>query len=140
MNFLKFDHIGLSVADLDSQVAWYTMALNLRATNSFEVEQLNLRGCFLVDDQGLVIELLERKGSEPGLQAESPAAALLTRGYGHIALRVDDTQNAFDNLIIAGATAISAPQPAPEQGVSFAFVADPEGNLIEILDRKEPVK
>jgi hypothetical protein len=32
-----------------------------------------------------------------------------------------------------------APQDAPEPGVRVSFVADPEGNLIELLDRTGPV-
>ena len=27
------------------------------------------------------------------------------------------------------------PRPSPEPGVRMAFVADPEGNLVELLDR-----
>jgi hypothetical protein len=31
------------------------------------------------------------------------------------------------------------PQAAPEPGVRMSFVSDPEGNLIELLDRAGPV-
>ncbi|MFM1950405.1 MAG: hypothetical protein RL418_92 [Actinomycetota bacterium] len=136
---MKFDHVGLSVADLDAQVAWYAASLSLRATMPFEVPPLQLRGCFMVNEQGVVLELLERQGSRPGLQANSPVEALLTRGYGHLALRVEDVESTYRKLVELGAKPIHQPQPAPEPGVMFAFVADPEGNLIELLDRKTPV-
>jgi len=35
----------------------------------------------------------------------------------------------------AGATSVAAPGQSPEPGVRFAFLADPEGNLIELLQR-----
>jgi len=34
-----------------------------------------------------------------------------------------------------GARPVMAPRPSPEPGVRMAFVADPEGNLVELLDR-----
>jgi hypothetical protein len=34
-----------------------------------------------------------------------------------------------------GARAVVTPRPSPEPGVRMAFVADPEGNLVELLSR-----
>lgn len=136
MGTATLDHVGLTVADLDAQVRWYKAALNLRLSNAFHIEKLQIRAAFLSSEDGLVLELLERAGSSPGLQASSPAEALLTRGYGHICLRVQDTDAFHARLLAAGAQERMAPQPSPEPGVRMSFVADPEGNLIELLDRK----
>jgi len=136
---MQLDHVGISVADLDAQSAWYQAALGLRATGSFAIEPLRLRGTFLVGDDGLALELLERAGSEPGLQAPDSAAALLTRGYGHICLRVANVDAAHAELLAAGAGERMPPHPSPAPGVRMSFVADPEGNLIELLDRVGPV-
>jgi catechol 2,3-dioxygenase-like lactoylglutathione lyase family enzyme len=133
------DHVGLSVADLDAQVAWYCRALGLRESTPFTIPPLGLRGTFVIGDEGLAIELLERQGSQPGLQAPDTATALLTRGYGHICLRVDDVEGTHARLIAEGASERMAPQDAPEAGVRMSFVADPEGNLIELLNRRGPV-
>lgn len=134
------DHIGLAVADLDAQARWYTEALGLTASSPFEIAALGIRGVFVVDpDEHWAIELLAREGSSAGLQAADPPTALLTRGYGHICLRVADVDETYDRLIAAGATDRMSPQPAPEAGVRMAFVADPEGHLIELLDRAWPV-
>ena len=38
-------------------------------------------------------------------------------------------------LLAAGAASRLPPSPSPEPGVRIAFVADPEGNLVELLDR-----
>ncbi len=61
--------------------------------------------------------------------------AALTRGFGHLALTVDDLEATYDRLLAAGAASRMPPSPSPEPGVRIAFVADPEGNLIELLDR-----
>jgi catechol 2,3-dioxygenase-like lactoylglutathione lyase family enzyme len=133
---MKFDHVGLSVANLAAQAAWYGKAFDLRETGRFEVPPLQLLGLFMTNDDSITIELLERQGSQPGLQAATQAEALLTRGYGHICVRVDNVQEVNDKLIALGGRQAMPVGPSPEPGVTFSFVADPEGNLIEIIDRK----
>ncbi len=133
------DHVGLSVGDLDAALRWYAQALGWRMAAPFTVAPLGLRGAFLVSEDGHAIELLERQGSDGGLRAEDPQQALLTRGYGHVCLRVDDTDAWHARLLAAGATERQPPGDAPEPGVRFSFVSDPEGNLIELLDRSSAV-
>jgi catechol 2,3-dioxygenase-like lactoylglutathione lyase family enzyme len=136
---MYLDHVGLSVADLDAQARWYQAAFGFTTSTPFEVPSLDLRGTFLVGPGGLAIELLERAGSRPGIQAADQAEALLTRGYGHICLRVADVDDLHARLLAHGAFERLAPQLSPEPGVRMSFVADPEGNLIELLDRAHPV-
>ncbi len=133
---MHFDHVGITVADLDKAAAWYSEALGLREEFSFAMARFDLRGVILISPTGFRVELLERAGSKPGLTAPDPNTAALTRGYGHMALRVDDVDTTFEALLAAGASERLAPRPSPEPGVRMAFVADPEGNLIELLDRK----
>jgi lactoylglutathione lyase len=134
------DHVGLSVADLDAQAAWYSNVLGLTVSTPFELPSLGIRGVFVVDpDEHWAIELLCREGSRAGSRAPDASTALLTQGYGHICLRVPDVDAVFDRLLAAGATERMSPRPAPEPGVRMAFVADPEGHLMELLDRSGPV-
>ncbi|WP_040167877.1 VOC family protein [Microbacterium gorillae] len=133
------DHVGLSVADLDAQRDWYAAALGLVPTEPGGIPALGLQVVFLVDPDGTwALELLHRPGSQPGLQAASAPEAVLTQGFGHICLRVADVEELFGRLTAAGATPIMPPGPSPVSGVRMAFVADPEGNLIEMLDRPGP--
>jgi glyoxylase I family protein len=37
--------------------------------------------------------------------------------------------------VAAGACEKVSPRPSPEPGVRFAFLADPEGNLVELVER-----
>jgi predicted enzyme related to lactoylglutathione lyase len=67
--------------------------------------------------------------------ADLGAAAALRAGYGHVAFAVADLDAAYDHAVARGARPVMPPCPAPEPGVRMAFVADPEGNLIELLDR-----
>ena len=129
------DHVGLTVADLDAMTQWYCDALDLTVELEFALDDVDLRGAMLRSPTGYRIELLARPGSVVGLQAASPVEAALTRGFGHVAFDVAVVDEAYDALVAAGATDRMSPRPSPEPGVRMAYVADPEGNLIELLDR-----
>jgi catechol 2,3-dioxygenase-like lactoylglutathione lyase family enzyme len=132
---MKLDHVGLTVADLPAMTRWYCHALDLDIEFQFALDQVDLRGAMLRSASGYRIELLHRPGSVVGLQASSPVEAALTRGFGHVAFDVPVVDEAYDALVAAGAIDRMSPRPSPEPGVRMAYVADPEGNLIELLDR-----
>jgi catechol 2,3-dioxygenase-like lactoylglutathione lyase family enzyme len=136
---MKLDHVGLNVADLDAMSAWYCKALDLAIEFEFALDPAlvgcDFRGAMLRSADGWRLELLCRSESRPGLQAADPVEAALTRGFGHVAFDVPDVDAAYDALVGLGATDRMSPRPSPEPGVRMAYVADPEGNLVELLDR-----
>ena len=131
----RFDHVGLTVADLAAMTGWYVDAFGLEVEFEFALDHVDFRGAMLRSPDGWRIELLHRDGNAAGLQAANPVEAALTRGFGHVALDVPAVDASYDALIAAGATDRMSPRPSPEPGVRMAYVADPEGNLIELLDR-----
>jgi catechol 2,3-dioxygenase-like lactoylglutathione lyase family enzyme len=139
---VTLDHVGLSVGDLDAQSRWYAEAFSLAPTGFFEIPPLGLRGVFLVGAEpgGLTLELLERDGSQAQPVARDQAESLLTRGIRHLCVRVTDVDAAHARLIGLGAETRMPPQASPEPGVRMCFVADPEGNLIEVIDRGQRVR
>ena len=134
MSAHAFDHVGLTVADLDGMTRWYCERFGLEVEFAFALEQFAFRGVVLRGD-GYRLELLAREGSVPGPQAANPVDAALTRGFGHVAFDVPDVDAAYAALVAAGSTDRMSPRPSPEPGVRMAYVADPEGNLVELLDR-----
>jgi glyoxylase I family protein len=133
---MRFDHVGVNVADLAAAEAWYCKAFGLERDLAVRIDAAGLDIVMLRSERsGHRVELLYREGSRPGLRAGTPAQAALTQGFGHIAFDVPDLDAAHEHLLSAGARAVMAPQPSPEPGVRMAFVADPEGNLIELVER-----
>lgn len=132
----RLDHVGISVADMGRAASWYCRVFGLTVENEFSVPGTDLSGVMLLHGSGYRIELLHRPSSGPGIEPENPVAAAGTRGYGHMCMCVEDVDGEYDRLIAAGASARKPPAPSPRPGGRFAFVADPEGNLIELLDRK----
>ncbi|WP_043662502.1 VOC family protein [Streptomyces xylophagus] len=135
---MRFDHVGISVPDLAAAVAWYGEALHLTEEHAFSVPDTALRGVTLRHHTGYRVELLHRPDSVPGLVADGPLQAAATLGYGHLCLAVDTPEQVdteFTRLVAAGAGVRMSPRPAPRPGARMAFVSDPYGNLIELIDR-----
>ncbi|BCY07833.1 VOC family protein [Actinoplanes sp. L3-i22] len=136
MTEARLDHAGLSVRDLDAAARWYCAAFGYVRELELRVDALDLDIVMLIHrGHGDRLELLHRPGSEPGPRAADPGAAALSEGFGHVAFDVADLDTTYAKVVGLGATAVMTPRPSPEPGVRMAFVADPEGNLIEILSR-----
>lgn len=132
----SFDHVGLSVAELDDAERFYGTAFGFTRQFAFELAPHPIRGLMLSHPSGMRLELFGHAESTPGIQGATPIKALGTRGYGHFALASPDIEPVFEAALAAGATAIVPPSPSPEPGIRFAFLADPEGNLVELVERR----
>ena len=132
---MRFDHVGINVADLPAMSEWYVAALRMEVEFEFALDQFEFSGAMLRSSDGYRVELLHRVGNAAGIQVQRPLDAPLTRGLGHLALTVEDLESTHRDLLAAGASERMPPSQSPEPGVRIAFVADPEGNLIELVDR-----
>src|ERR1700761_8393189 len=105
----RFDHVGLSVADLDACAAFFATAFGFEVEFAFTLDPHPIRGVMLRQPSGCRLQVFEHAGSAPGLSADSPIEALGTRGYGHCALTAADIEPAFSAALAAGATAVREP-------------------------------
>lgn len=126
-------HVGLSVSDLDAMTAWYEDALGFSVEVAFELPGGHAAGAMLRRPDGTGLELLCHADSS-GEPPEDPPAAMRRRGYGHWALAVEDVAVAHARITAAGAREVWAPRPAPPPATgAMSYLADPEGNLIELV-------
>jgi lactoylglutathione lyase len=130
---MRLHHVGLSVPDLDRALAWYCEALGLHPGHRFEVPPIGLRGAFALGDGDSGVELLEQAGSRPGPDKKDPPSANAVHGHNHVCFHVSDLDAAYARLIACGAADVWGPRPAPEPGRRMAYVTDPDGNLIELV-------
>ncbi|MBV6273554.1 lactoylglutathione lyase [Alcaligenaceae bacterium CGII-47] len=84
-----------------------------------------------------------------GYQAESEAAAIelthnwdtssydLGNGYGHIAIEVEDAYDTCARIKSKGGHVIRDAGPMKHGQTIIAFVEDPDGYLIELIQRKD---
>jgi lactoylglutathione lyase len=132
----RLDHVGLAVAELEAAVSWFCDVFGLMPELTLRVEAIDLSIEMLLHPvHGYRLELLHRPGSRADRKPGTPGDAALREGYGHMAFDVTDLDAAYDRAIARGARPVMQPGLSPEPGVRMAFVADPEGNLIELLHR-----
>ena len=127
-------HIGLSVADLPAMIAFYRDGLGFAVEVAFELPGGAMAGAMLRRPDGAGLELLRHTDSA-GVAPAEPHAAMLRRGYGHWALAVTDVAPTHARLLAAGAREVWSPRPAPPPATgAMSFLADPEGNLLELVE------
>lgn len=131
----RLDHVGVNVRDLPTLTAWYKDAFGLKTVFEFTLEGPGLSAVVLEHPHGWRIELLARTGSTPGLRAPDPLTAALTEGYGHFAVTTPELAPVYAALVAHGAGEAMPPGPSPEAGIRMAWVTDPEGNLIELIEK-----
>lgn len=127
------DHAGLDVADLDAQVRFYREALRLDVEHHQDLPELRFTFVMLRAPAGWRLELFKREGAGPRVTPDDPDGQHDVLGFGHICLTVADVAAVHDRLVDHGASSRIAPGPSPVPGVDLAYLADPEGNLIELL-------
>ena len=131
-------HVGITVAELDRAVAFYTDTFDLSVRARFEVggeafadavDVAGATGSFAhLDADGIRIELVEYDpAGDPG---EPPTPN--RPGAVHLALSVDDL-DAFYAGLDGDVETLSRPRTT-ESGTRILFVRDPEGNLVEVLE------
>lgn len=125
----RIHHIGLPVSDLGLSVAWYRDALGLTHEANAGVPG---GVAFMVAPTGERLELLA-VDAQPSAW-DDPIVALRA-GVPHTAWTVDDLDAAHARAVEAGGRSVWSPRDTPDAGLRIAFVADPDGNLVELLSR-----
>jgi len=129
------DHAGVSVADLDRSHCFYRDVLGFGILeDAFTLAGHELRGRVLRNEFGARLELFERRNSQPGRPGH-PIESTLVQGWFQAALSVQDVQRAFEHVVSVGAQPVLTPRMAPDGITRIAFIADPDGNLIELVQR-----
>lgn len=134
---VRMDHVGIDVADLDAQIDFYVEAFDLEVEWRVDLPALRFELAFLLSPAGWRVELFHRAGAARA-SALDPDTQHDVLGIGHIAFTcssADDVRAVHDRLVALGATSHLPPQPSPEPSLLLAYLADPEGNLIELVER-----
>ena len=123
-------HTMLRVRDQDRAIDFYTRLLGMRQLRQFEVPKLGETLTFLGygdEASNTVIELVHKRGrKEPYNSGDA---------YGHIAIGVPDIRGACDRLRQDGIEVLQEPVAKRKGGAVIAFIKDPEGYVVELVDR-----
>jgi lactoylglutathione lyase len=124
-------HTMLRVLDLERSLDFYTRILGmsvLRRTDYPEGRFTNTFVGYGPEEDTAVIELTHNWDQKEPYQ--------IGTGYGHVALGVADIYATCDALKAAGAKITRPPGPMKHGTTVIAFVEDPDGYKIELIERK----
>ncbi len=124
-------HTMLRVGDLDKSITFYTdvMGMKLLRKNENTAYEYTLAFVGFGDEsEGAVIELTYNWGTT---EYEMGTA------FGHIAIGVDDIYSTCDTIKAAGGNVTREPGPVKGGTTEIAFVKDPDGYMIELIQNKQ---
>lgn len=136
---LSAHHVGLTVSDLETCLAFYRDDLGLSVLEEFSVAgkafatAVDVPGASAdfvhLDADGTVIELVSYEPEGGACTAETVAQ----RGAKHVGFTTPDLEAFLADLPDAVET-LADPQTTAT-GSTIVFLRDPEGNLIEVLEQ-----
>lgn len=144
---LGIHHVSISVPDLETALGWYARVLGFELEQRFQVAAIPARAAFM-RQQNLRLEIWEVAGGAPVPdERREPHSDLHQGGTKHLALLVDDLQACLERLYeeridIAALQRTptgpmrteSDPRIRSADGAFAAFIRDPAGTLIELID------
>jgi len=130
MSEFSYLHTMLRVGDLDRSIAFYTKLLGMRELRRTDVPEGKYTLVFLgygSEDNHTVLELTYNYGVE---------RYELGTAFGHLALGVPDIHATCEKLLAAGAKITREPGPVKFGTTVIAFIEDPDGYKIELIERR----
>ncbi|RMX10844.1 lactoylglutathione lyase [Vandammella animalimorsus] len=128
---MQFLHTMLRVGDLQRSIDFYTQVIGMQLLRTSENPEYRYTLAFLGFGGGnpaqAELELTYNWGTE---RYEMGTA------YGHIALGVPDAYAACERIRQAGGKITREPGPVKGGTTVIAFVEDPDGYKIELIERK----
>jgi lactoylglutathione lyase len=125
---MKFVHVATRTKDLDTAIAFYEK-LGLKLSRKRELTKGKATLAFMEKPEGgFAIELVYNWGKDTPYDGGER--------FGHFAFDVEDLDATYAGLVAAGAAEVGrAPAALEGRGPRIAFVADPDGNWIELIER-----
>jgi lactoylglutathione lyase len=125
------DHTMVRVEDREESTDWYREKLDWVVHREVEMEAFDL--IFMgPEDAEEDDHLIELTYNHPDPETGEKRTYDLGDAWGHFAIGVDDVYDAYDELMDRGVDDYRDPDSC---GGSYAFVRDPDGHEIELVER-----
>lgn len=120
----------IRVGDLERSIAFYTRVLGMRELRRSDYPGGRFTNAFVGyedESKGAVLELTHNWDT---------TSYDLGSGYGHVAIEVEDAYKACDEVRARGGKVTREAGPMKHGTTVIAFVEDPDGYKIELIQRK----
>ena len=121
---VSVDQYCINVSDLERSVDFYENTLCLQVTH--RVEEKEFREVILGGESGNRIQLAWHRDRKGPIEHGT--------GFWKLYLQTDDCRGLYQRCIDAGAESVMKPEQLEHWPVIAAFVKDPDGYLVEILE------
>ena len=128
---MRMLHTMLRVGDLDKSIEFYTQVMGMKLLRRRDNEEYRYTLAFVgyqEESEGAVLELTHNWDT---------SEYHLGNGYGHIALEVDDIYATCGVIEKLNGKISRAPGPVKGGKTIIAFVEDPDGYKIELIEKKD---
>lgn len=129
MKMQRILHTMLRVGDMQQSINFYTQMLGMKVLRTLDQPEQEYSLTFLGfgdESDSCVLELTYNYGVS---EYETGNA------FGHIAISVDDCQAACVEIKAKGGNVILEAKPLPGSDEIIAFITDPDGYQIELIQR-----
>ena len=126
---MRLLHTMIRVVDLDRAIAFYTEVMGMRLLRRKDYPEGRFTLAFVgygPEEETAVIELTHNWDTD---------RYELGNAFGHLAVAVDDAKAACDAIRARGGKVVREAGPMKHGGSVIAFVEDPDGYKIELIER-----
>lgn len=130
-----FVHTSVRTSNMNRSIEFYKRFFGLTLLSRREIPQNNAEIAFLRDSQGkgATLELTFYRNQKEFMQAKYE-----NRLFDHLAFEVKNMSQTIEKMRIEKVTITDEPFKLGSTGSVIAFVEDPDGILIELIERKPP--
>lgn len=127
---MRILHTMIRVGDLDRSIEFYSGVLGMQLLRKKDYPDGKFTLAFMgygAESEEAVIELTHNWGTKE---------YDLGNGFGHIAIQVDDAHAACVEIKVRGGNVVREAGPMKHGSTVIAFVEDPDGYRIELIQHK----
>ena len=133
MKNLVFIHTSIRTSNTDKSIDFYTRLLGLKLLSRREIPQNDAEIAFLQDPEGkgAKLELTFYRKQKKFIQADYEE-----RLFDHIAFEVENMEQTISIMRKEKVTITDEPFRLGPAGPLIAFIEDPDGTLMELIERR----
>lgn len=127
---MRILHTMLRVTDLEKSIDFYTNVFDMNLLRKKDFPEGKFTLAFVgygTEEENAVLELTHNWDTD---------SYELGNAYGHIAIAVDDAYKACDDIAARGGDVVRPAGPMKGSTTVIAFVKDPDGYMIELIQGK----
>ena len=122
--FLGLEHTAIASPDPEQLAQWYVEHLGFRINYRYDVF------FFVRAPNGTMLEIIPSEGDRPANLPKTP-------GIRHLAIAVENFDEARSKLLAAGVHFLG--EPYINEGNRLVFFTDRDGNILHLIERAKPL-